>query len=346
MDTKTLLNQIPPAILPWYHANAREMPWRENCDPYRVWLSEVMLQQTRVEAVRGYYARFLQALPTISDLAQVDDDRLMKLWEGLGYYNRARNLKRAAVTVMEEHGGAFPDTHAEILALPGIGPYTAGAIASICFGHPYPAVDGNVLRVWARLMASSDCVDLPAVRKRVTAELETLLHHTDPRDFNQAVMELGATVCLPNGAPLCHTCPLAHLCRARAAGNQLQYPVRLKKRPRREETMTVFILTTGDRLAVEKRPNAGLLAGLWALPSVPGELDEGAALEQTNAWGADPTELIRASRRKHIFTHVEWHMTGYYIQCRTQSPAFTWATPDDRAHQVALPTAFRQFLTD
>lgn len=346
MDTKTRINQIPSAILPWYHVNARAMPWRENQDPYRVWLSEIMLQQTRVEAVRGYYTRFLETLPTISDLARVDDDRLMKLWEGLGYYNRARNLKRTAVIVMEQYHGKFPETHAEILALPGIGPYTAGAIASICFGLPYPAVDGNVLRVWSRLMASTDCVDLPAVRGRVTAELETLLHHTDPRDFNQAMMELGATVCLPNGAPLCHDCPLAHLCRAKAAETQLQYPVRLKKRPRREETMTVFILTTEDALAVEKRPDEGLLAGLWALPSAPGTLDEAAALKQATAWGADPVELTRASQKKHIFTHVEWQMTGYYIQCRTQSPAFTWATPADRAQQVALPTAFRQFLND
>ncbi|MCL2564103.1 MAG: A/G-specific adenine glycosylase, partial [Oscillospiraceae bacterium] len=308
------------------------------------WLSEIMLQQTRVEAVKGYYARFLEALPTIADLAVADDDRLLKLWEGLGYYNRAKNLKRAAGVIMDKHGGVFPSTHAEILALPGIGPYTAGAIASICFGLPYPAVDGNVLRVHARLTATDDCVDLPAVKQRITDELAAILPGTDPATFNQAIMELGAMVCLPNGAPRCEVCPVAELCQSRAAGTQMQYPVRLKKKARRMEEMTVFILTADDALAVQKREPDGLLGGLWALPNVPGELDEAAALELVKDWGAEPAELVKRSRKKHIFTHVEWHMTGYYVKCRNRSPLFTWVCEDERAERVALPTAFRQFL--
>ena len=340
----TLLLQVPEALLSWYQSKARELPWRKNRDPYRVWLSEIMLQQTRVEAVKGYYARFLAALPTIEDLARADSDRLLKLWEGLGYYNRAKNLKRAAEVILDKHGGMFPQTYNEILALPGIGPYTAGAITSICFGLPYPAVDGNVLRVYARLTATADCVDSPAVKRQITDELAGIMPHTDPATFNQAIMELGAIVCLPNGAPRCEVCPLAHLCKARAAGRQLQYPVRLKKKARRPEEMTVFILTANGALAVEKRAPNGLLGGLWALPNTPGELDERDALALAKAWGAEPVELVKCSRKKHIFTHVEWHMTGYYIQCRRQSPKFTWVCAKQRADRVALPTAFRQFL--
>jgi len=343
-DTHTLLRQIPALILPWYRVNARELPWRRDQDPYRVWLSEIMLQQTRVEAVRGYYTRFLAALPTIQDLAQVDEDRLLKLWEGLGYYNRAKNLKRAAQVITSDYGGVFPRTHREILALPGIGPYTAGAIGSICFGLPYPAVDGNVLRVYARLTATADCVDLPVVRTQITDDLTPLYHDTEPGALNQAIMELGATVCLPNGAPLCESCPLAPLCRAQAAGTQLSYPVRAKKKARRMEEKTVFILTSVESLAVEKRDDTGLLGGLWALPNVSGQLDEDAALALAASWGVEPLELTRSSRKKHIFTHVEWHMVGYYIQCRTQSPRFVWADEDTRSDRVALPTAFRQFL--
>ena len=345
MTFNQLLAQVPGALLPWYQAHARDLPWRRDQDPYRVWLSEIMLQQTRVEAVKSYYARFLATLPTIEDLARVDDDRLLKLWEGLGYYNRAKNLKRAAGVIVSEYGGKFPETHETILALPGIGPYTAGAIASICFGLPYSAVDGNVLRVYARLTATADCVDLPAVKQAVTDALSALLPGTDPAMFNQALMELGAMVCLPNGAPRCDVCPLAHLCRAKAAGTQLQYPVRLPKRARRAEEMTVFILTTSDgALAVEKRGPEGLLGGLWALPNAPGILGETEALVLAKSWGVEPLELTQSSRKKHIFTHIQWDMMGYYIQCRVRSSQFVWVSARERAEAVALPTAFRQFL--
>jgi len=339
-----LIAQVPAVLVPWYQENARQLPWRETNAPYRVWLSEIMLQQTRVEAVRGYYTRFLEALPTIADLAVVDDDRLLKLWEGLGYYNRAKNLKRAAQVVIRDYGGVFPRTHDEILALPGIGPYTAGAISSICYALPYPAVDGNVLRVFARLTAMQDSIDLPAVKQYVTEALTPLYLEADPAMLNQALMELGAIVCLPNGAPLCDACPLSHLCQARIMGTQLQYPVRTPKKARRIEVKTVFIFTCGDKLAVEKRDAAGLLGGLWALPNVDGELDEPMALEQAADWGVSPIELTYAKQKKHIFTHVEWHMRGYYIQCRTESPQFTWVSAEERSDRVALPTAFRQFL--
>ena len=345
---KQLLHRIPSAILPWYRENARDLPWRQTSEPYQVWLSEVMLQQTRVEAARGYYIRFLEALPTLSHLAQVEDDRLMKLWEGLGYYNRAKNLKRAARLMIAEHGGQFPSSHQEILNLPGIGPYTAAAIASICFGLPYPAVDGNVLRVYARICAMTDCIDLPAVKKAVTQALSELYQETEPGELNQAIMELGAMVCLPNGAPRCDLCPLASFCRAKAANTQRSYPVKAAKRPRRIETKTVFILTADSdgSLAIEKREEGGLLGGLWALPNIPGELTEQEALATLKDWGINPIQLLKSSRKTHIFTHVEWQMTGYYFSCAALSPRFTWADAQARSDSVALPTAFRQFLSE
>ena len=346
MDISARIEQIPELLLPWYEANARRLPWRENIDPYRVWISEIMLQQTRVEAVRGYYTRFLEALPTIRDLAQVSDDRLLKLWEGLGYYNRAKNLKRAALVITHEYDGVFPRTHGEILALPGIGPYTAGAIASICFSLPYPAVDGNVLRVYSRVFALAESIDLPLVKKQVTEALAPLYLESDPAMLNQALMELGALVCLPNGAPLCEGCPLSGICCAYAMGTMRSYPVRTPKKARRVEEKTVFILTSGDKLAVHKRDDAGLLGGLWALPNVPGRLDEQEALEQAQDFGVSPVELTYAKEKKHIFTHVEWQMRGYYIVCREESPQFTWVDGLERADRVALPTAFRQFLED
>jgi len=346
MDMSTRLLQIPRFLLPWYQGNARRLPWRENADPYRVWISEIMLQQTRVEAVKGYYTRFLEALPTIGDLAQVSEDRLLKLWEGLGYYNRAKNLKRAALVVMHEYQGVFPQTHEEILALPGIGPYTAGAIASICFSLPYPAVDGNVLRVYSRVFALSESIDLPLVKKAVTEALAPLYLEHDPAMLNQALMELGALVCLPNGAPLCDRCPLSRICSAYTSGTMREYPVRTPKKARRMEQKTVFILTCGDKLAVHKREEGGLLGGLWALPNVPGSFDEQEALAQAVDWGVNPAELTYAKQKKHIFTHVEWQMRGYYIECRAESPQFVWVNESERAERVALPTAFRQFLEE
>jgi A/G-specific adenine glycosylase len=247
---------------------------------------------------------------------------------------------------MGEYDGVFPETHAEVLALPGIGPYTAGAIASICFSLPYPAVDGNVLRVYSRLTELSESIDSLAVKKHVTDALAPLYLESDPAMLNQALMELGALVCLPNGAPLCTACPLSHLCCAYAASTMLSYPIRTPKKARRLETKTVFILTCGDKLAVHKREESGLLGGLWALPNVSGALNERDALDQAVLWDVKPTELIYAKQKKHIFTHVEWHMRGYYIECRAESPKFTWVSETERSEQVALPTAFRQFLTE
>jgi len=335
---------LPGLLLPWYRENARTLPWRVDRAPYHVWLSEIMLQQTRVETVKGYYRRFLAALPDIKALADAPGERLLKLWEGLGYYSRARNLQKAAREIMERHGGVFPRDFNAILALPGIGPYTAGAIASICFDAPVPALDGNVLRVIARLTNEPDCVDTPAVKKRISAALSGVYPAGACGDFTQSLMELGATVCPPNGAPNCTACPLSALCLGKARGTAARLPVRSGKRARRIEPRTVFSLRCGDRIALRKRADTGLLAGFWELPNVQGTLTETEAARRAGQWGVAPLALLRSVEKTHIFTHVEWHMTCYYLTCRVEAPCFRWADAALLDASLPLPTAFRIFL--
>ena len=332
--------ELPRYLLPWYELNKRDLPWRQDREPYHVWLSEVMLQQTRVEAVRGYYVRFLQALPDIRALAEAPEEQLHKLWEGLGYYSRVRNLQKAARQIMECHGGRFPADYASVRDLAGIGDYTAGAVCSICFDQPTPAVDGNVLRVCSRLTASAAPIDDSKTKQALTAALKEVYPLGRCGDFTQALMELGATVCLPNGMPKCGECPLREQCAACRDGSQLRFPVKAKKKPRRKEELTIFLLRCGDLWAMEQRPGTGLLAGLWQFPNLSDRLTDLQALEQAEAWGVHPQELERSVERVHIFTHVEWHMRGFYLRCREPSPRFHWADP----HDLALPTAFRQFL--
>ncbi|MBR4424379.1 MAG: A/G-specific adenine glycosylase [Oscillospiraceae bacterium] len=339
---QTQLEELAARLLPWFETHARDLPWRRDREPYHVWLSEVMLQQTRAEAVRDYYARFLAALPDIPALAAAEEGQLHKLWEGLGYYSRVRNLHRAAEEIVERHGGVFPSDYAAIRALPGVGDYTAGAVASICFEQPTPAVDGNVLRVLSRLTGDRRCVDAASTRRAWREGLAAVYPPGHCGDFTQALMELGATVCLPNGAPACAACPLADGCAA-AEGDWRSLPVRLQKRPRRRETLTVFLLRCGTRWALRRRPARGLLAGLWEWPNVPGNLDPQAALDQAAAWGAAPTALERERRMEHVFTHVEWEMHGVYLQCREMPDRFVWVTADELEQEIALPTAFRKF---
>ena len=339
-----MLEQLPVLLLPWFAEHRRDLPWRRDREPYHVWLSEIMLQQTRVEAVRGYYLRFLERLPDIAALASAPEDVLLKLWEGLGYYSRVRNLQKAAQCVMEQHGGEFPRELSAIRALPGIGDYTAGAIASICFEAPTAAVDGNVLRVILRLTV---CADSPAdvrVRRRIGEELSAVYPAGHCGDFTQALMELGATVCLPNGAPQCGACPLRALCEAHAQGAELQFPTKPPKKPRRIEQRTVFVLQCGDRLAVERRPSSGLLAGLWQLPNTPGLLDERQAGAYASGQGLGDVRLRSARDGRHIFTHIVWTMRCYTLECSAMPPRYHWATPEELREEISLPTAFRQFV--
>ena len=340
MDALERLIQILPD---WFAAHRRDLPWRQDREPYHVWLSEIMLQQTRVEAVKGYYARFLAAVPDIPALAGADPELLHKLWEGLGYYSRVRNLQKAAQLVMTAHGGVFPRDYASVRALPGIGDYTAGAICSICFDQPTPAVDGNVLRVLTRLTADSRCVDEPAVKRDLGAQLAARYPEAGAGTLTQALMELGATVCLPNGEPRCELCPAAGFCAARAAGAWQNYPVRGSKKARRVERLTVFVFSCDGALALRKRKNSGLLAGLWEFPNLPGCLEPQEALDQAAAWGLRPRGLEKQLERTHIFTHVQWEMRCYYVNCSAQAECFTWADEAALDGRYALPTAFRMF---
>ena len=337
-----VLQQLPAALLPWYREHRRVLPWRQDNAPYHVWLSEILLQQTRVEAVKDYYARFLRTLPTIEALAACDDDTLHKLWEGLGYYSRVRNLKKAAIQIMELHGGVFPSQYQQIRDLPGIGDYTAGAISSICFGQKRAAVDGNVLRVVSRLTEDATPIDLPAQKKAVTAALEAV-YPMDAGDFTQALMELGATLCGPNWAPKCEECPCRGFCGGALHATAQCYPVKLPKREKRTEEKTVFILSCDGRYALQKRPASGLLAGLWQFPNVPGKLETADALDAVRHMGLRPREIIKQLERKHIFTHIIWQMRGIYLEVAEQTEGFTWLTAGQINDTAALPTAFRQF---
>ena len=257
------LEQLPIPLLEWYRDNARSLPWRDDPTPYHVWVSEVMLQQTRVAAVLDYYRRFMAEVPDVAALAALSEERLMKLWQGLGYYSRARNLQAAARQIMEEHGGSFPSDYQAVRALKGVGDYTAGAICSIAFGQPVPAVDGNVLRVVTRVTGDEGDITTPAMKAKVAAHLAPIIPLDDPGAFTQAMMELGATVCLPNGAPLCDTCPARSFCTARLENRVDMLPVKTKKKARRVEERTVWLIFHEGRVALRRRPAKGLLAGLW-----------------------------------------------------------------------------------
>ncbi len=331
------------ALIPWYEAHKRELPWRQDREPYHVWLSEIMLQQTRVEAVKEYYRRFVTALPTIPDLAEAPEEQILKLWEGLGYYNRVRNLQKAAQTICADYTGVFPSEYAQIRSLSGIGDYTAGAIASICFDAPTPAVDGNVLRVYSRLLADDANIDLQMTKKRITRRLQETYPRKNPGIATQALMELGATVCVPNGAPRCDVCPVAEICQAREQDTWRNLPVRSEKKKRKIVEKTVFILLTEDTVALHKRSASGLLAGMWEFPNVDEKLGKQEAVTQVTGWQADPVDLLMQTSYTHIFSHVEWHMTAYYIRCRKTNKKWKWVTKESLDETYALPSAFRPF---
>ena len=351
------LEQIAPPLFRWFRARARSLPWRDDPRPYYVWVSEIMLQQTRVTAVLPYFSRFITALPDVRALAAVDDDALMKLWEGLGYYSRARNLKKAAIQIVEKYAGTIPREFAELLSLPGIGRYTAGAVASIAYGERVPAVDGNVLRVVSRLTASRDDILRDATKRAVENELAAAM----PKEagiFNQAMMELGALVCLPKAAR-CDECPLASLCRAHAQGIENELPVKAPKKERRVENRTVLLMERSGRFAVAKRPKRGLLADLWEFPNLPGEKKRAEILSLCKNAGLSVKSVRRMKAARHIFTHIEWRLTGWHIrladsageirEARTEYgnpplPPLTWATRNELSESYGIPTAFRAYM--
>ncbi len=364
------------SLLAWYDYHARVLPWRSDPTPYHVWISEIMLQQTRVEAVRGYYERWMREIPDVASLAVVDDEKLMKLWEGLGYYNRARNLKVAAKQIIAEHDGRIPETYEKLLTLKGIGDYTAGAIASIAFGQAVPAMDGNVYRVFTRILAEDRDVTKAQVKKDIRQEVcramginlaESRRMNSDtqekkeelspesniPGRFNQALMDLGATVCLPNGEPLCDRCPLAEICQAHRQGVETAFPVKPVKKPRRIEEMGVFLIEAGDHIVLHKRPAGGLLPDLWEFPNASGAFAREKAQQQVKSWGFTDYEVETAAEGKHIFSHVEWHMKGFWVRLGSGSAdqlesilktqEWILANKKEAVDAYAIPGAFRKF---
>ena len=343
--TDSIYKQLPDTLLPWYKQNARALPWRQDTEPYHVWLSEIMLQQTRVEAVRAYYIRFLEQLPSIRVLAQAPESQLLKLWEGLGYYNRARNLQKAARVIETQYGGSFPSRYEDIRALPGIGSYTAGAIASIAYGQRVPAVDGNVLRVVSRLLASRENVMDPKVKRQLRQQVWDIIPAQRPGDFDQALMELGALVCLPNGKPLCSGCPLENLCLGNRLAIAQELPVKPPKKARRVVPRTVFVLCSQGRLLLHRRPSRGLLASLWEFPGQDGHLSLEQAAETLAQAGIQVSSIASLGEHTHIFSHVEWPMVCYQVECLPFPAAedYVWCTPQQLQEQYALPSAFRPF---
>ena len=362
-DTPLSLPEIAEPLLAWYDANKRDLPWRTDPTPYRVWISEIMLQQTRVEAVKPYFSRFLSALPDVYALAACPPDTLHKLWEGLGYYSRVRNLQRAAELIVRDLGGVIPSDPAALKKLPGIGSYTAGAIAAFAYGVPAPAVDGNVLRVLARLTADGRNILDPCVKRDYEAAVAAALPKDRPGDFGQALIEVGATVCGPNTAPDCSVCPLSPVCRACLDGLTDTLPHKEKKKARRVEPRTVLLVTDGTRYLIHRRPDTGLLASLFEFPALAGHADAAEVESYLTSCGLSPHEIRRCGDAKHIFTHLEWHMISYRVslapgslpsflpffleagKAPTPSPAGDcfFVTPAEMRDSYPLPSAFSAF---
>ena len=340
---------IAPPLLKWFYENRRTLPFREDPTPYHIWVSEIMLQQTRMSAVLPYYARFMEALPTPTDLAQCPTDRLHKLWEGLGYYSRADNLRRAALVIMEKYGGHLPATYEELLALPGIGEYTAGAIASISYGIPVPAVDGNVMRVFSRLYNDRADITVSATKKRYTARVAEEIPQDAPGDFNQALMELGALICVP-GEPHCADCPLADRCAAYEAGSAAYLPVRGEKKPRRVQKITILLARCEDKWLLARRPEGGLLSGLWQPFLFEEELTEEEAIARLREFLPDVSVASSAplSPSRHLFSHIEWQMNGWILSLTTNGKplalpeGYAWAGEADM-EKHAVPGAFKAY---
>jgi A/G-specific adenine glycosylase/sugar fermentation stimulation protein len=348
-----LYHRIADPLLAWYDRGHRSLPWREDPQPYKVWISEIMLQQTRVEAVKPYFARFMNELPDIASLSSVEDERLLKLWEGLGYYNRARNLKKAAIQIMEEYGGQMPRTREKLMKLAGIGSYTAGAIASIAFGEAVPAVDGNVLRILSRLTMEEEDITRDSLKEEIGLRLSEIMPTDRPGDMNQAMMELGAMVCLPKGKPKCEECPWEGFCLAHQAGREEEYPKKAAAKARTIEKKTILIIQDDHRSALHKRPDKGLLAGMYEFPSLEGHQSAKNVLAYLREMGLEALRIQKLEPARHVFTHKEWHMEAYVIHVDELAPKTPrgegeeWIFVDAREAEknYPLPSAFAPYAS-
>jgi len=344
MKMQKHLQDIVQPLLKWYQDNRRELPWRRDREAYHVWISEIMLQQTKIEAVKKYYMEFMKELPTVEMLAEVSDDKLLKLWEGLGYYSRAKNLKKSAKIIMEEFKGNIPNSYQQLLKLPGIGEYTAGAIASICYNEKVTAVDGNVMRVISRVTGSKKDILLQETKKEIEEKLKIIMPEESGL-FNEALMELGEMVCLPNGTPKCHVCPLKNRCLAYQDNLIYEIPVRINKIKRKIEEKTIMVVITDDnQIAIEKRKEKGLLNGMYQLPNVEGYYSPKELKKLTEQWKLLVKEISFIGEEKHAFTHIDWMMKGYLIKVEQKNNQFLWVSPAELKEVYPLPTVFQKIL--
>lgn len=347
------MTEFSKDLLQYYDKYRRVLPWREDPKPYHVWISEIMLQQTRVDTVISFYERFLKELPTVKDLAFVEEEKLLKLWQGLGYYSRVRNMKKAALQIMEDFGGKIPESKNELIKLSGIGPYTAGAIASIAFNKKETCIDGNFLRVMSRVLAQGGDPREKENFKRIEEETFNRMDENRPGDFNQAMMDVGATICIPKGMPKCRICPLSSHCIAYKEGNMLDYPMKVEKKPRRIENYTVLLIRHGDKILMEKRKSKGVLHGLWGYPMVEKDLLETVLEELKSRYGDFEMRTYKDS--KHIFSHIEWRMESVIIDLPYQKVRESeekyfdekvWASPEEIENLYSVPTAFKKYTAD
>ena len=346
-----ILAKIPQPLLKWYDDNRRILPWREEPTPYRVWVSEIMLQQTRVEAVKPYFERFMNALPDIRALAEAEEEVLLKLWEGLGYYNRVRNLQKAAIQIMEEYGGIMPDSYEELMKLKGIGSYTAGAISSIAYGKANPAVDGNVLRVVSRICKDDRLISDAKVKLSVEQALWKVIPKECPGDFNQAMMEIGACICIPNGAPHCEECPLQEVCLAHEEGVELEYPKKSAAKKRSIEEKTILVIRDAEKTVIRKRANKGLLAGMYEFPMLAGYRTAEEITRYLADNGLKTLRIVPLTDAKHIFTHKEWHMKGYMVRVDELEPKnpgkdskeWIYIEPQETREKYPIPAAYAAY---
>ena len=339
MNTKLI--QIVQSIVAWYQEQEKNLPWKQDKKPYHEWISEIMLQQTRIEAVKKYYIRFMEQLPKIQDVANASEEQLLKLWEGLGYYSRVKNIKKAAIQIMQEYQGKMPTNYIELIKLPGIGEYTAGAIASISYGEKVPAVDGNVLRVISRVLASKENILLPETKKDITNKLQEIMPE-EAGDFNEGLMELGEKIGIPNRIPICTKCPIQKYCTAYKENLITEIPVRIKKQNRKIEKRTVFILKYKNEIAINKRAKTGILANLYEFPNILGEVTEQEIPQILEQWNVQFKNIKMKKSAKHIFTHIQWDMIAYEIEVKNKNVIWTWVTEQEMEKHYPLPTAFKK----
>lgn len=342
MQEIELLKKIRKPIVEWYQENKRELPWRKEKNPYHIWISEIMLQQTRIEAVKQYYERFLEQIPNIQALAEIEEEKLLKLWEGLGYYNRARNLKKSAQIIQEKYKGQMPKTYEELIQLPGIGEYTAGAISSIAYDEQVPAVDGNVLRVVSRVVGSKEDVLENKTKKEFTKKLKEIMPK-QAGDFNEGLMELGELVCIPNGQPLCEKCPVQKICIAKRENLTDVIPVRNQKIKRKKEEITVFLLEYEGEFAIQKRKKTGLLANMYEFPNLTRKIQKKEIKQVLQDWSLEGSTPEKIGTHHHVFSHIEWDMIGYKIKTTSKNDTFMWKRKEEILEKYAIPGAFVPF---